>query len=185
LSKAAPVALEDNVTYRGLIDIAGNIVLPIVGDPKLLLQITNTRQQSVEGLLRFAFEDKIGFWAADLKSVPKSGVNTSSALDILFTDDALTLRISASRLGDNLLSNIYYRIRQSGEKQCLPSKCYVTFGGIKYEVPFGSTWCPIAQPDTVGICRDYMNPTAANSAVKKLGTFSVKYTDIAVLPEGN
>lgn len=185
LTNVAVIALDNNVTYQGLIDIAGNIVTPIVGDPKLLLKITNTRQQAVEGTLRLAFEDKIGLWVADLVSVPKSGVNTSSNLDILFTDDALTIRISSSRLGDNLLSNIYYRVRQSGENQCLPSKCYVTFGGTRYEVPFGSAWCPIAQPDTVGICRNYMNPSTSNPAVKRLGTFSVKYTDIAVLPEGN
>jgi hypothetical protein len=183
LSKSAVINLEDKINYSDLIAIAGNVVTPIVGDPRVLLKITNTRSEKVNGTLLLAFEDKLGFWGADMNSVADTGVNTSSALDIIFSDNALTVRITASRLGEILLSHIHYRVRQSGETQCLPASCYITFGGIKYEVPFGSQWCPIPKPDTAGICRSYMTTTQA--AVKKLGTFSSKYTDIAVLPEGN
>ena len=183
LSKSAVINLEDKINYSGLSAIAGNVVLPIVGDPRVVLKITNTRNQEVNGTLLLAFEDKLGLWVANMNSVEKTGANTAQALDIIFSDNALTVRITAGRLGENLLSNIHYRVRQTGETQCLPAKCYVTFGGVKYEVPFGSSWCPIPQPDTAGICRNYMATT--QTAVKKLGTFSVKYTDIAVLPEGN
>lgn len=185
LSASVAINLRDKVTYSDLSAIAGNIVTPIVGDPRALLKITNTRNQSVNGTLLVAFEDKLGFWGADMKSVPGTGVNTSSSLDIIFSDDALTLRVQASRLGDNLLSTLYYRKRATGETQCLPVKCYITFGGVRYEVPFGSAWCPMAAPDVAGTCQAYMNPISSNTAVKQLGTFSVKYTDIAVLPEGN
>lgn len=183
LTGSAALALTDNINYTGLTDIAGNIVTPIVGDPQALLKITNTRDQSVEGTLLVSFEDKLGFWGADMTSVPKSGVNTSQSLDILFTDNALTFRVVASRLGDNLLSTLYYRVRQSGETQCLPVKCYFNWAGQQYEVPFNSLYCPIPEPDVVGTCRNYMNPT--DSAVKVLGTFSTPYSGVAVLPAGN
>lgn len=185
LSTSTTLNLDDKINYSGLVAIAGNVVTPIVGDPKVLLRITNTQNTNVEGNLRLAFEDKVGFWWADLNSVKGTGINTSSALDIIFSDNSLTLRISATRAGDTLNPKIHYRVRQNGENQCLPMRCYVTFGGVKYEVPFGSQWCPAAEPDTAGICRDYMNPSSSNISVKSLGTFSVKYSDIAVLPQEN
>lgn len=183
LSGSAALSLSDNINYTGLSDIAGNIVTPIVGDPQALLKITNTREQSVEGTLLVSFEDKLGFWGADLTSVPKSGVNTSQSLDILFTDNALTFRVVASRLGDTLLSTLYYRVRQSGENQCLPVKCYFSWAGQQYEVPFNSIYCPIPEPDVVGTCRNYMDPS--DSSVKTLGTFSTPYSGVAVLPPGS
>jgi len=183
LSGSVALALTDNVNYTGLSAIAGNIVTPIVGDPRVLLKTTNTREQSVEGTLLVSFEDKLGFWGANMVSVPKSGFNTSQSLDILFTDNALTFRVVASRMGDNLLSTLYYRVRQSGETQCLPVKCYYTWAGQRYEVPFNSLYCPIPAPDVVGTCRSYMDP--AQSAVKVLGTFSAPYSNVAVLPVGN
>lgn len=183
LTGSVALALTDNVTYSGLSAIAGNISAPIVGDPKVLLKITNTRTQSVNGTLLVAFEDRMGFWGANMTSVKGTGVNTSSSLDIIFSDDALTLRVSSSRLGDNLLSTLTYRVRQTGETQCLPAKCYITWAGQKYEVPFSSAYCPLPTPDVAGTCRTYMN--TSNNSVKNLGTFTVKYSDIAVLPEGN
>jgi len=183
LTGSAALALTDNINYTGLSDIAGNIVTPIVGDPRALLKITNTRDQAVEGTLLVAFEDKLGFWGADMVSVPKSGVNTSQSLDILFTDNAITFRVVSSRMGDNLLSTLYYRVRQSGEKQCLPAKCYYTWAGQQYEVPFNSIYCPVSAPDVVGTCRNYMAPNQTN--VKVLGTFSAPYSGVAVLPVGN
>lgn len=183
LSGSVALALQDNINYTGLSDIAGNIVTPIVGDPRALLRITNTREQSVEGTLMVSFEDKLGFWGADLVSVPKSGVNTSQSLDILFTDNALTFRVVASRMGDNLLSTLYYRVRKTGENECLPVKCYFNWAGQQYEVPFNSTYCPIPAPDVVGTCRTYMEP--GNTDVKILGTFSAPYSGVAVLSAGN
>ncbi|NBX92564.1 MAG: hypothetical protein EB078_06335 [Proteobacteria bacterium] len=185
LTGAVSLALQDNINYSGLADIAGNVVTPVVGDPKVKLQITNTRNQSVNGKMLVAFEDKLGFWGADMTSVAGTGANTSSGLDIIFSDNALTFRVSSIRAGDNLLSTLYYRVRQANEAQCLPVKCYILFGGQRYEVPFGSVQCPMAAPDIVSPCRTYMTPSSSNTAVKTLGTFTVKYTDAAVLPEGN
>lgn len=179
LSKSSAINLDDKINYSGLIAIAGNVVTPIVGDPRAVLKITNTTNLSVNGTLRLAFEDKAGFWWADMNSVEGTGVNTSSALDIIFSDNSLTIRIIAGRSGNLLISNIYYRVRQSGETQCLPVYCYVN----GTPVPFGSQFCPIPKPDTAGICRNYISTTL--SSVKKLGTFSASYNDVAVLTGGN
>ena len=193
LTGSVVLALRDNVQYSDLSAVAGNITLPVVGDPRVLLKITNTRNEKINGNLRLAFEDKRGYWWTDVNSVKDSGSNTSTGLDIIFTDNLLTLRVTAIKTatnGDVLQSALLYRVRAANEDQCLPAACYMNWYGQRLELPLERCFQNQAALDTyllnrLNACRSYMTSSSTNTAVKTLGTFSVKYTDIAVLPEGN
>jgi len=193
LTGSVVLALQDNTQYSGLSAIAGNITLPVVGDPRVLLKITTTRSETVNGTLRVAFEDRTGYWWTDMNSVKNSGSHTSTGLDIIFSDNLLTLRVTAIKTatnGDILQSALLYRVRAASEDQCLPATCYINWYGQRLELPLNRCFSTQAALDTylnnrLTACRNYMTSSTTNTAVKTLGTFSVRYTDIAVLPEGN
>lgn len=176
LSGAVVLSLFDKINYSGLAELAGNIFLPVVGDTKIKLQVTNTRAQAIEGKVLIAFEDKKGFWGAEIPSVKGTGINTSGYFDIIFSDDALTVRATGSRTGDTISGTAYYRNRASGETACktIDYVCKDQYGNT-----YPLDRCGIYSiPDVVGPCRTYMTP---GGSVKGLGTFTVNFTDIAVL----
>ncbi|MFM8269823.1 MAG: hypothetical protein ACKN9V_06495 [Pseudomonadota bacterium] len=191
LTGAVAVALSDNINYTGLSDIAGSVVKPIVGDPKVVLKITNGTTPT--GRLRFAFEDRRGFWWTDMTSVASTGANTASSLDIIFSDNLLTVRIAGLKTvtnGNTLNSVFLYRVRQTSETECLPKVCKYNWLGQTFEVPLESCFSTQAAYQTfltneATACRNYMTSSSTNTQVKTLGTFQVNYTNIAVLAEGN
>lgn len=191
LTGAAALALNDNVNYVGLSDIAGTVVKPIVGDPKVLLKVTSSTTPT--GTLRFAFEDSRGFWWTDMNSVSGTGSNTSSALDIIFSDNLLTVRIAALKTvtnGNSLNAVFFYRVRQAQETECLPKVCKYNWYGQTFELPLERCFSTQNAYQTflaneVTLCRNYVTPSSSNTQVKTLGTFQTNYTTIAVLPEGN
>jgi hypothetical protein len=183
LDGAVAINLVDKVTYKGLEDLAGNLFLPIVGDAKVKLELPKSRTADISGKILIAFEDKLELWWAVLESFPGTGTRSSTQLDIVFADDELVIRTVGNLSGDNMDGNIYYRIKKSGEDACV--KKQVTCEWVYptgYFKPFGSSSCPVTQPDTATPCKAYMNLN--DSSVKKLGTFKGKYSSFATLSEG-
>lgn len=165
LSRALAINLTDKTGYQGLIDIAKLVVTPIVGDALIHLTLPNDRTTEVSSTVIVAFEDRVGFWGAQLSSFPGTAFRTSSSLDIIYSDSQLSLRVLAAMTSaDQVFGRIYYRVRQSGETQC--QKVTVTY------CPPGQTCTP---PDTATPCRKYMELN--NSSVKDLGSFSGKYSN--------
>ena len=191
LTGAVALSLTDNINYTGLSDIAGTVVKPVVGDAKVQLKVTNSTTPS--GTLRLAFEDHRGFWWTDMNSVSGTGSNTSSSLDIIFSDNLLTVRIAGLKTvtnGNTLNSVFLYRVRQAQETQCLPKVCRYNWFGQTFELPLERCFSTTAEYQTflaneVTTCRNYMPSSSTNTQVKTLGTFQVNYTNIAVLTEGN
>lgn len=191
LTGSVALALTDNINYLGLSDIAGTVVKPIVGDPKVLLKVSTGTTPT--GTLRFAFEDSRGFWWTDMTSVANTGANTASSLDIIFSDNLLTVRIAGLKTvtnGNTINSVFLYRVRQTSETECLPKVCKYNWYGQTFEVPLENCFSTTAAYQTflaneVTACRNYMTSSSTNTQVKTLGTFQVNYTNISVLSGSN
>ncbi|MFM8315069.1 MAG: hypothetical protein ACKOA8_12365 [Deltaproteobacteria bacterium] len=191
---SVPINLVDKTSYTGLIDIAKPdiVELPLVGDAKVRLQISDSRSQSIDGSLFIAFEDQAGFWGARWeKAVKNTGVQTSSSsgrtVDLIFADDLLVVRTQGIVVNQNFVGALYYRLRQPGDTACKAVKTYCTvtwpgFPPYSFEIQDGQTCPGYSTPvDTVTPCRTYMNPS--NPQVKQLGTFTNTFSNIATLPE--
>lgn len=180
LSKAVSINLTDKTNYTGLKDIAGDISLPLVGDPKISMAYMPSAKK---GTVLLAFEDKWGFWGASIPSFDGTGSKTSTAFDMIFSDNELVVRVKGVLNGDSFTnaSTIYYRVRKAGEDACKKSTttCDIIDPGYNWG-PFN---CPYPQPDTLTPCLQYMN--TANPDVKSLGKFEGSYSKWATVPEGN
>lgn len=176
LSKAVALALVDNTTYAGLIDLAGMVFPPLVGDALVQLRISNDRNgSSFTAEATIAFEDAQGFWGAKQSSFAGTTYRTSNYIDFTTSEGCpaantyyvngtpycnvsyplFSLRIAGSIVNNQLYGAVYYRVRQNGETQCWP-----------LNNPFADTATP---------CINYMNVN--NSQVKKLGTFNNTYSN--------
>jgi len=180
LSKAVGVTLADSTTYSGLQDIATNVFLPLVGDSLVSMNLELGADSSLSGSLLFAFEDQLGFWGALLPSFPGTGQITGGMLDIIFSDDELVLRTVGSFSGDQLNGTIYYRVRQSGEDQCLPVTvtCELVItdpGDAWWYNPTPPDYDCDFEEDVVSPCRAYMN--LSETEVKALGSFSAPFSN--------
>lgn len=188
LTGAFSLNLTDKITYSGLAAIAAPIplVTPVVGDPKVLLKVSQATP--ITGTIGIGFEHNPGFWWAELNSVEGTGQNTTNNFEIIFSDSQLTLRVSALKTtpnGNAFNSALLYRVRQANETQCLPSKCSVNWYGQTIDLPLASCFSSTAaleayKASRVVECQNYMS--TSQTQVKNLGTFSGNYTDIAVLP---
>lgn len=139
LSTAASVNLTDFTNLSGLIAISGGVTAPLVGDPKVIVHLPTTNTQSLyAGDLLFTFEDKAGFWGAQLSLFAKKTVNAydastktltnsqftngqlvGSSLDMIFGDSELVVRMTGTvNAAGDLNGNLYYRIPQPGETAC-------------------------------------------------------------------
>jgi len=197
IKASVPIDLSDKVNFLGLADISGsggrpgNLSLPIVGDAKVRLQITNTRSQSIKGSLFLAFEDQQGFWGAKWDAAfPGTGFQTSNSsgknIDIIFADDDLAVRALGVVVNQNFYGTLFYRLRQPGDTACrqVQVTCTITYpgGGTYTFSPGPGQTCPnYSIPDTVVPCQNYMNPS--NAQVKRLGNFNNSFSSIATLPE--
>ncbi|MBI1862066.1 MAG: hypothetical protein HYR96_14220 [Deltaproteobacteria bacterium] len=178
LSRAVGVNLTDVTSFSALRDMAINVFPPLVGNPLLQLTMSASRATDISGSLLFGFEDQYGFWGAQQVSFPGTGYQSDTVLDVIFADDSLVTRVSASRFLDNLSGTLYYRIRSSGDTAC--KQQYVTCTVIGF--PGSGTICPTA-PDTVVPCQNYMSPS--DTHVKKVGTFSAKFSKWTTITGGN
>jgi hypothetical protein len=221
LSRAAAINLLDKVTFQGLNDILSpwgeSVLPPLVGDPKILLQVTNSRTISINGKVTVAFEDRFGFWGLTLDSFPGTGIHTATMMDVIFASDEIVLRTVGVLNGDTVTdAGIYYRLRNTSDSDnthcrkqsnttttchcelttytATPttedfSACYAPAGyGVNAYYPYSAKKvCTTSSPTITttacsGDTNGYMSLT--NAKVKKLGTFSGRYSNFATLPEG-
>lgn len=177
LSRANPINLIDKINFSGLSDLlsASNqiVVSPMVLEPLIKMTLTNDRSTYVKGKLLIAFEDQLGFWGAELPTVDSASVRDAYNVDSIHTDNEFSVRVLTSVSGTNLYGIIYYRIRRSGETQCLKQT-------VRCVGPQGQTlpdsFCTYPTPDIATPCRSYMNPNDTTN-VKTLGTFTAKTSD--------
>lgn len=189
------VNLEDKILFSGLSDLAGNIFLPLVGDPKVVLHLPLSRSTLLSGNILFGFEDKQGFWGTQVPSFEGTGNLSSNTLDITFADDQNLFRVVGSLSGETLNGTIYYRVRTDTDPKIsftfpnssggsnVQSFNYCTKITVQCIVPGNPSYtiaCP-NQPivDTATPCKNFMNTTDAS--VKKLGTFNTIYSNWTTL----
>lgn len=211
LNGAVPINLLDKINYSGLSDIAKNVFLPLVGDPKIVLHLPNTRDQILySGDALIAFEDKAGFWGAQLPAFAKGNpeydsstkalynagyfstvTHVSSSMDMIFGDSELVLRVVGTLSGDDIAGKIYYRIPTGTETAChtISATCNYNYSYVdpSHNSSYSDNaanpkWRCTYASDTASKCTQYMATT--NSQVKELGSFAAKYTNWATLPEG-
>jgi hypothetical protein len=174
LRNAVPIVLTDSVNFSGLEDLSQVIFLPIVGDPLVKINISDGRSQSVSGDVLVAFEDREGFWGAQLESFEQTGIRTSTQIDMIFADDELVIRVVGVIVGNDLNGVVYYRQKQAEENEC--RKVVVTCDPVGPFFPAGNgsgscdTTVDVSTP-----CRAYMSTSL--SQVKQLGSFSATYSD--------
>lgn len=194
LSRATDVFLTDTVNYSALYDITYGTFFPIggtgsqiVGNVKAQGTIKDDRTNFdasipgtlLEGKILIAFEDKAGFWGAELPIFPKAATRVGSSHDMIFADDEFVVRVIGSTgSGDAFSGTIYYRLRTNSDvvQYQYPNGAYFTARPCtQVTVTCGGGNCPgYTQPDTRTKCVNYMS--TSNSSVKKLGTFGGKYS---------
>lgn len=151
MTDAADVLLDHKKPYTELELLAGVIYGDLVGVPKLLPKITSGRETQATGSVWLTFEDEKGVWGTDIQSFPGTNTHSSSFLDMIFSDDKFVLRVQGGISSGTITSGrVYFRVRQSGEKQCLENSS--------------------PSVDTVTPCLSYMD--TSSSSVKRLGTFT-------------
>lgn len=186
LKTAASINLVDFANFTGLIDIAGNVFAPLVGDPKVVVHVPTTRNQSLyAGNILVSFEDKQGFWGAELSLFAKKSVNVydsntktltnsqfttgilvGNTLDMTFGDSELVLRVTGTVNGaGDLTGDIYYRVPTSGETAChqIQSSCVANPNYIQQYYPYYPYVNPNYRDDAtnpLGICT-YASDTAS------------------------
>jgi hypothetical protein len=160
-STGAQINVADITTYSGVEDIMKPDLLvltdtnSIVGNPLIRMDLnTSTTSTTAQKVFLFV-EDAVGGWAAEIPEVKGTQRRTSTALDIIFSDDYLTVRVVGSISSGRLAANIFYRVRATGEEQCLPR------GTLDIATP----------------CRDAYMYTGNTSFVKRLGSFSATYAN--------
>lgn len=170
LTNSVSINLHDTTTYSGLKDLAKTVFLPLVGDAKIKMAISGGRDNLVSGNVLIFFEDSEGFWGARLPSFDKTGIRTSEMLDMIFADDEFVIRVLGIINDDDILGNIFYRIRLPNENAC--KKIIVTCPPI-FIWPnwYFSNDCN-EYIDLVTPCRNYMD----SQATKNLGTFKGSYS---------
>lgn len=165
-SKAVVLRLTDPTTYTGLQELAQVLFLPLVGDPKVAMDISGGRDTLVTGKILVSFEDQEGYWGALLDSFGDTGARSSGGLDMIFADDEIVVRMVGSLSGDSLDGLVYYRIRQTGDTAC------------KKQIRTCAPGQPCPQPDVTTPCRNYMQ--FGVSQVKQLGSFHSSYSNWVV-----
>lgn len=186
LSTASAINLTDYTNFTGLIDLAGNMFPPLVGDPKIILHVPANRSQYLyNGDVLVAFEDKQGFWGAQLSLFAKSTINAydpstktltnsqfttgfliGNTLDMTFGDSELIVRVTGTvNTAGDLNGSIYYRIPQAGETAChqIQVNCVANPNYIQQYYPYYPYINPNYKDDAsnpMGLC-SYASDTAS------------------------
>lgn len=178
------ITLSDRTNYSAIIDLkranneifSGSFTVP----PMLKMTLSGRSKTTVPGkmLVWWEEEDQSGFWGAEVPTVDGAAIQgnngTTRNFDTIHSDSQLSFRVLAqSNDGVNLYGIIYYRIRQSGETQCLKQKVTCIDPWTGQQLP--DSFCQYTTPDIVTPCRNYMNPGDSN--VKTMGTFTSTIND--------
>ena len=179
LTGAAPINLQDKVNFTALSEILASdgkvFRFPIVLEP--LIKMTLDNKIMVSGKLLVAFEDKNGFWGAELPTVEGASVQNSTNFDTIHSDSGLSFRVLGSVVGNDIYGAIYYRVRKQTptmETQCLKTTVRCINPATGQVLP--DSYCTYTNTTTMAdTCRTYMNPGDSN--VKFMGTFQSKVSD--------
>jgi len=146
----------------------------------VVIELNDWTSTTPVGNILVGIEEGTMFLGGLLPSVTEP-VNTQSVndLDMTFSDNELAVRVYASRFGDSLVGDIYYRVRGS-ETTCFKKTytCKQTINGVTTTVD--NSYCsdiPGLQAADLAACKSYMNLSSAS--VKKLGTFQTDYSNWA------
>ncbi len=193
--KEVEITLKDTTNFIGLNDIATpNIVVPPIVDTVFLMEILGGRSSTPTGTMVLGFEDSRGFLAAQMSSYPKYSRQTSSELEMIFTDEVFSVKVVGNIVNDTLSGKIHYRVRTKNsagellEKQCLPKVCKGTqtsytwvWDNYPYTGHYTETVTEVACPSDVQAqkelewlneCKSYMNL----GNLKELGSFTTPYS---------
>ncbi|MBI4405071.1 MAG: hypothetical protein HY537_12985 [Deltaproteobacteria bacterium] len=166
LSVATTITLSDK-TFGGLRDFNPSFSGSLIGDALGAVQLAS-------GNAMIAMEDPDKFWAALIPYVQGTATTNNQTFDAIFSDN-ITARIVGQVSGNDILNGkIYYRVRGSGETQCLPvivtCEVYGSFPGSYYGNQFAPQ-CDNMQVDIVTPCKAYMN---LDLNLPELGSFTAK-----------
>ncbi len=202
VSRSAGITLVSNSDLSNLETIFGIVYPPLVGDPKIGMDINSSRTNKVSGKLYIGMEDDRAFTWREWSSLDTMSNRTSSALDGWFLDDEMVVRVTGGISGSpsSVQGQIKFRKRVSGETQCIPSTvqycaqwhqpAYFAPGYCGFDSNqdcFNRTGCQrdSINPDYVWCCERYdsyenLDTSACSSymnnpSVKTLGTFNVVY----------
>jgi len=182
LTKAAALALASYTDFSLIEAIFPGltVVTPVVGDPKLRLAVTGSGA-SASGTVLFFMEDAEGaFWMTQ-PLYPRTLARNAGVVDVIFQDDDVVTRVTATESAGRLTGTFYVRIRpNASETVCKlqQASCQVT--GTPPPWP-GSGVPPSDNPCSPSFdvsafnerlaaeCRTAMDTNS--SAVKRLGDF--------------
>ena len=185
LTGSAPVKLLTYSNYSALEEfftVPGSpfsVAPPLVGDPKLKLDLAAASGNSLNGDMLFLAEDAKGAFWLSLNSFPLTGYRgtnggTQEILDIIFQDDFLVVRISANRNGNDLSGSILYKVNDPNRgTKCKSRTNSCTVTGTPQTPPPPECAADFYAQEDAQICRNYMT----GAAVKTLGTFEAKFSD--------
>lgn len=143
------------------------IIGGIYGDVKVVLSVHNTTSLAdASSTLLLYFEDlNAGQWAEWDSYEGNSGFSNDNigqtVFNGIYSDDTVTMKVTGTVTSTSTLwGSVHYRVRQTGDTQCLPVFC-----------PSTEAYCNqfAIYRDRKVNCTNYMN--FGNSQVRQLGTF--------------
>lgn len=170
IERAAAVQLRESRNYLDLEALFGVVYPPLVGNPRVAMDLFGERNQDVVGKVYLGFEDKMGFVYAEIPSVDDTGYRNSTFFSAIFSDDMATVRVTGPVENNVLKANFYYRIRGNNDPACKRwTRCDYAFG------PYSCyRWVDSEA------CNTYMQES--HSEVKMLGSFeAAQYADWIVV----
>ncbi len=117
LTKAAALALASYTDFSLIEGIFPGltVVTPVVGDPKLRLAVTGSGA-SASGTVLFFMEDAEGaFWMTQ-PLYPRTFVRNAGVVDVIFQDDDVVTRVTATESAGTLTGTFYVRIRPNASE---------------------------------------------------------------------
>lgn len=181
LTNAVPINLSDPVNFTGLNALAEttgvSVFPPLVGNPQINELLSGGNSLNPTGNVVIEYQDQYGVWGSEIPTVLNASYYTSTSLDIIFSSNGYTLRTYGPIVQGTYNGTILYRVRNTGENQCLPQTtyCVPTFLNGFYTT-VDPSYCGLPSTTTeneilVQQCQDYITPGAANVGI--LGTFQV------------
>jgi hypothetical protein len=168
---------SDTTGFQALMASNGNGFTPPMVDTIVQMAIDSSNSLTPAGDIRVGIEDGYGFWGAIVPSFTAAGYRSGTAFRMISSNSLFTLKVSnGGHSGDDFWGTVFYRIRQSGEHQCLPQSDYCS---QYYGWPYWGSYPPECNPsaDLVTPCVNYMNQTSNPTKVFPLGSFTTQYSN--------
>jgi len=204
VDRTGKITLVSSSDYSNLEKLFGIIYPPVVGDPKIAMDIDSTRSSGGIKKLYLGVEDDAGFTYREWTAIDTMSTRSSTYLDGYFLDDQMVVHVGGNISSSPAKVNgtIQFRVRATGETQCVPSTvtycsawhtpAYYAPGYCGLETNdqcFQRTGCQrdTTNPDYVWCCDSYsqyesldtaacQSYMGANPSVKTLGNFEAVYS---------